>query len=120
MSNLYNANDGLTGRDGGPYLDLEQAKSSEIKRAVAEGREPNLVNPPADAGIVLVTAKKAMQDAGVNLPSMLVTDTAEAAMQGIVDSDDNPLQAYSGGASESKPKSKPEPKFDAADTKGKK
>ena len=94
--NLYNANDGLTGRDGGPYLDLEEAKAAEIKRAAVEGREPDLDNPPASAGIQLVTAGQALANAGVvNLPSQANNaDAAEAALQGVVDSPDNSLKAY--------------------------
>lgn len=53
---LYNPNDGLTGRDGGPYLDEVQAQQDEIRRARVEGREPDLDNPGANAGIQLATA----------------------------------------------------------------
>jgi hypothetical protein len=51
---LFNANDGIRGRDGGPYLDDVEREHAELRRAKVEGREPNLENPPATAGIQLV------------------------------------------------------------------
>jgi hypothetical protein len=53
---VYNPNDGLVGRDGGPYLDEEQARNDEIRRAKIEGREPDFDKPGANAGIQLSTA----------------------------------------------------------------
>ena len=53
---LYNPNDGITGRDGGPYLDEVQAHEAEKARAIVEGRKPDLENPPATAGIQLRSA----------------------------------------------------------------
>ena len=53
---VYNPNDGLVGRDGGPYLDEVQAEQDEIRRAKAEGRKPDLEHPGANAGIQLSTA----------------------------------------------------------------
>jgi hypothetical protein len=53
---VYNPNDGLVGRDGGPYLDEEQARNDEIRRARVEGREPDFDKPGANAGIQLSTA----------------------------------------------------------------
>ena len=35
---VYNPNDGITGRDGGPYLDIEEAKAREARSAEREGR----------------------------------------------------------------------------------
>ena len=95
--NLYNANDGLTGRDGGPYLDLEEARVAEVKRATIEGREPDFENMPASAGIQLVTAGQALANAGVvNLPSQADNkDAAEAALQGVVDDPNNSLKVHS-------------------------
>lgn len=61
---LYNANDGVTGRDGGPYLDEVEAREAEKRRAVVEGREPDLDNPPATAGIQLNTAAQMIYGAG--------------------------------------------------------
>lgn len=61
---LYNANDGVTGRDGGPYLDEVEALEAEKRRALVEGREPNLDNPPASTGIQLNTAAQMLYGAG--------------------------------------------------------
>jgi len=66
---LYNPNDGLTGRDGGPYLDEVQAVASEELRAKKEGREPDYDNVPADAGIQLSTASQLLRAVDVNRPS---------------------------------------------------
>lgn len=61
---LYNANDGVTGRDGGPYLDEIEAREAEKRRAIVEGREPDLDNPPATAGIQLNTAAQMIYGPG--------------------------------------------------------
>lgn len=53
---LYNPNDGLTGRDGGPYLDQEEMRIAEERRAIVEGRKPDYKNPGPTAGIQLRTA----------------------------------------------------------------
>lgn len=67
---LYNPNDNVTGRDGGPYLDEVEARNAEARRAVVEDREPDFDNPPATAGIPLVTAGRQAHVVGVNnLPS---------------------------------------------------
>lgn len=67
---LYNPNDSITGRDGGPYLDQEEAKYAEIRRAAVEGREPDLENPGATAGIPLVNASQLLATATINnIPS---------------------------------------------------
>lgn len=66
---LYNPNDRLTGRDGGPYLDIVQAQADEVIRAKREGREPDLENPPANAGIPLSTAAQLLRTVDVNQPS---------------------------------------------------
>ena len=67
---LYNPNDNVTGRDGGPYLDEVEARNAEARRAVVEDREPDYDNPPATAGIPLVTAGRQAHTVGVNnLPS---------------------------------------------------
>lgn len=86
--NLYNANDGLTGRSGGPYLDQEMAKAAEIRRAKAEDREPDLVNPPSGPETRLVTAEQILLATSVNnLPSEegRIAINAEAALQALVD-----------------------------------
>lgn len=92
---LYNANDGLTGRDGGPYLDQQEDITAEIRRAKIEGREPDLDNPPASAGTVLVTAAQAIANLGVNnLPSQSDNSAlgAEAAVKAIADDETNTLK----------------------------
>lgn len=66
---LYNPNDRLSGRDGGPYLDQVQAQADEVIRAKREGREPDLDNPPANAGIPLSTAAQLLKAVDVNQPS---------------------------------------------------
>lgn len=48
---LYNANDGLFGRDGGPYLDEEQRRTQEVVNARREDREPDFDNLPLAPGI---------------------------------------------------------------------
>jgi hypothetical protein len=70
MQDLYNVNDHLVGRDGGPYLDEEEARLAEIRRAKVEGREPNLDNPPASAGIQLVTAAQALASRTLDINSI--------------------------------------------------
>ena len=66
----FNANDSVTGRDGGPYLDVLQAQEDEKRRAHVEKREPNLDNPPPNAGIQLNNAAQQLATADVNnLPS---------------------------------------------------
>jgi len=69
---LYNAAHGKTPRTGGPYLDdLEREKAEEI-RAKMEDREPDLENPPAVAGTVLVP-KSALVDNDVDKSHMSAT-----------------------------------------------
>lgn len=93
---LYNANDGLSGRDGGPYLDQEEQRLAEIRRAKIEGREPDFENPGATSGTVLVTADQLLANQGVNnLPSTDGTtkSSAEAAVKALADDDSNNLRA---------------------------
>lgn len=52
---FFNAQDGLRGRAGGRYLDVEERAAAEQDRAQREGREPDFDNPPAAAGTTLVT-----------------------------------------------------------------
>lgn len=53
--NVYNANAGLHGRDGGPYLDEMQSLEHEKVSAAREGVEPNLEKPRPGTGIFTVT-----------------------------------------------------------------
>lgn len=52
----FNVHDGPNGRDGGPYLDQIEMREAEIRRAAAEGREPDFDNMIGTAGVPLVTA----------------------------------------------------------------
>lgn len=92
---LYNANDGLTGRGGGPYLDELEAEQAEVRRAKVEGREPDLDNPPATAGIQLNTADRMIHTIGVNnTPSNFHTfrDEAELIFSNAADNPDSLLK----------------------------
>lgn len=95
---LFNPNDGVTGRDGGPYLDQVEAVRAEQIRAAKEGREPDLVNPPATAGIPLNTARQQLYTLEVNnLPSQSnrnVND-GEVFLRASAASEDTLLQAHS-------------------------
>lgn len=53
---LFNVNDGPNGRTGGPYLDQIELRDAEIRRAAAEGREPDFTNMIGTPGVPLVTA----------------------------------------------------------------
>lgn len=93
---LYNPNDGLTGRGGGPYLDLEEDRLAEERRARIEGREPDLENPPASGGTVLVTAGQLLANQGVNnLPSVSdsIASDQEAAVKSLADNEETALKA---------------------------
>lgn len=63
---LYNVNDGLTGRTGGPYLDEEQARQAETLRARVEDRKPNYDDLQPYAGTMLVPAATLMDQVNVN------------------------------------------------------
>lgn len=66
---LYNPNDNITGRDGGPYLDEVEAQIAEERRAVVEGRKPS-DEFVASAGTPLITGAQLLPTATVNnLPS---------------------------------------------------
>jgi len=68
---LYNANDGIHGRDGGPYLDQEEAKHWEAIHAAREGRTPDLTNPGAYPGILLRSASEQVNNYN---PTLLAGD----------------------------------------------
>src|SRR5690349_12453843 len=93
---LFNANDGLSGRDSGPYLDLEEAREAEVRRARVENRKPDLDNPPASAGRVLLTGKQVVSNLGVNsLPPQANTwGTEDKALRAVADDKDNNLRVY--------------------------
>lgn len=71
---FYNAQDGLKGRDGGPYLDAVHRQEAEVRRAQQEQREPADLNGPlpADAGTLLVTARQLQDNSDYSNPSMAV------------------------------------------------
>lgn len=54
---------------GGVYLDQVQREKAEIARAKAEGREPDLDNPPAAAGTPLVSKKQFLNAGGSYFPN---------------------------------------------------
>lgn len=91
---LFNPNDSLTGRDGGPYLDEEEARVAEERRAVIEKREPE-EKPAATAGIPLVTASELAVTATINnIPSQGVSSgPLDLMVQGAVDDKDVLLEA---------------------------
>jgi hypothetical protein len=67
---FWNAQDGVRGRDGGPYADEVDAQQREIARARAEGREPDLDNPPPFVGNQLRTSRT-VEDNVYSNPSMV-------------------------------------------------
>lgn len=91
---LFNPNDSITGRDGGPYLDEEEAREAEIRRARVEGREPDLEKPPATAGIPLVTSSELLSTATINnIPSQDgVVGASDLLVKGAVENPDVLLQ----------------------------
>lgn len=96
QTNLYNPHEGLTGRDGGPYLDREEARLAEIRRAEIEGREPNLDNPPATGGIPLVTARQLVQMAGANsVPSQAGYNPDATAVDKLANDESFPATPHS-------------------------
>jgi len=95
---LYNANDGVTGRDGGPYLDLVEVEQAEKRRAVVEDREPDFDNPPSTAGIQLNSAAQMLYTENVNnLPSQQSRSTvrADERFDALHDDENVPLFATS-------------------------
>lgn len=59
--NFYNPNDGIHGRDGGPYLDQEQQVQQERLNAFREDREPDYANLPLHPGIQPVSETALVQ-----------------------------------------------------------
>lgn len=97
---LYNPHSGLTGRDGGPYLDEEERRLAEVRRAAIEGREPDLDTPPASAGTPLVTAGELVAMANpASVPSQQqVSNNANPLASGVkhlVENEDNLLEKFS-------------------------
>lgn len=93
--NLYNPHDGLTGRDGGPYLDQEERRLAEITRAAKEGREPDFDNAPATAGTPLVTAATLVAIANpASNPSQFANETLPNAVDKLAADESFPVNAF--------------------------
>lgn len=58
---LFQASHGLSGRDGGPYLDDEQRIAQEELNARREGRAPDLDNPALAPSTSLVTEAQLLE-----------------------------------------------------------
>lgn len=90
---VFNQHDGLTGRDGGPYLDQVEAYNAEVQRAQVEGREPDFDNLGSTAGTPLVPAVVLKHGHNVNsIPSQGNVDATLLAVDAAVNDEDNLLQ----------------------------
>lgn len=93
--NLFNPHDGLTGRDGGPYLDQEERRLAEIVRAAKEDREPDLEHASATAGTPLVTAATLVRIANPSSnPSQENADPYAYAVDALAEDEDFPVGAF--------------------------
>lgn len=63
MTKLFNPNEGLHGRQGGPFLDQVQQRQQEEVRAIREGREPNYEDMQPAVGMQLRTEEQLLQEA---------------------------------------------------------
>lgn len=94
---LYNPNDGLHGRDGGPYLDQVQREQAEVVIARREGREPDFENLPLTPGTPLVTAdylldiSNSVRIAGDRDKSRAITVDPVAVVETPVEEEDEPV-----------------------------
>ena len=97
---LFDVHQGLTGRDGGPYLDQIERIEAEKRRAVIEDREPDDLTKPeqltATAGTPLVTGAQlvAMANPASN-PSMQGADPIADAITTVSQNDDFPVNVHS-------------------------
>lgn len=82
---LYNANDGILKRTGGPYLDQLEAEAAEVTRARKEDRDPDLDNPPAYSGTPLVPRAYLRETD---------TDHSQAALGGYVELENKPVDSF--------------------------
>lgn len=62
---FYDLHDIRGRKPGGVYLDVEERKAAEIKRAEIEGREPDLDNPGSTAGTSIFTEAAARNVLGL-------------------------------------------------------
>lgn len=93
---LFNVNDGLTGRDGGPYLDREEQHEAERRRAIVEEREPDYSQKTATAGTQLVTGPQlVLQTANTNhIPSQEGVNPLGDSLQKIAEDDSTPVEVF--------------------------
>lgn len=94
--NLYNPHDGLTGRDGGPYLDQEERRLAEIVRAAKEDRKPDFDSAPAVAGTPLVTSAElvGMANPASNPSQMNTVDAMTNAVDTLAKEESFPVNAF--------------------------
>lgn len=94
--NLYNPHAGVTGRDGGPYLDEEERRLAEVRRAAIEKREPDFDKAPAVAGTPLVTAGQLVAMANpTSIPSQEQADPYSLAVDTLAKDESFPVDAFS-------------------------
>lgn len=80
---LFNPHDGLTGRDGGPYLDEVERRNAETIRAAKEDRKPDYDKAPATAGTPLVTGAVLAQIANPASNPSMEAQVAAPATEGV-------------------------------------
>lgn len=81
MAKLYNANDTATGRDGGPYLDIEMAKeANKIRRDKGDTKTAEGTFA-AFAGIDLVTARELLRRHPAKGLDLMTDSAAEGAVK---------------------------------------
>lgn len=86
---FYNAQDGIRGRDGGPYADEEDARNRETQRARGEDREPDYDNLQPTVGNQLVTARF-VEDNLYSNPSMAAAPGPLEKLDDAADLEDAP------------------------------
>lgn len=77
---LYNANDGVFGRQGGPYLDEVEQLQHEILQSAREGKKPDLDNPRSYPGIQLKTLNQQIADFN---PTLIAGDDRRDTGEGV-------------------------------------
>jgi hypothetical protein len=90
---FFNAQDGVKGRDGGPYLDYEERYQAEVRRAALEDREPAKYgdNVPAHVGTTLVTSAFVIDNSSTSNPSMAHKSGLEQTLTDSTFTDNNGL-----------------------------
>lgn len=110
MTKFFNANEGLHGRQGGPFLDDVQRRQQEEVRAVREGREPDYENMQPAVGDPLVTEEQLLQQSiqsaepyeltnfeGVTAAPLVEVDIPEETEDEEVNEDDEPVNTDNSG-----------------------